>query len=39
MSKKYKRYLKLKRRHKTIQRKLERETKRLSRAMAEVFGI
>lgn len=39
MSKAYRKYLKLRRRHRTIARKLARESKRLNRQMSEVFGV
>lgn len=37
-NKQYKRFIKLKRKHKAIQRKLAREQKKLNRALWEVFG-
>ena len=39
MSKAYRRYIKILRKHRAIQRKLAREQKRLNRAMWEVFGL
>ncbi len=39
MSKEYRRFLKLMRKHRTIRRKLERETKKLNRAMHDVFNV
>lgn len=39
MSKAYRRFIKLQRKHRSIQRKLAREQKRLNRAMWEVFGV
>ena len=39
MSKVYRRFIKLQRKHRAIERKLAREQKRLNRAIWEVFGI
>lgn len=39
MSKAYRRFIKLQRKHRAIQRKLAREQKRLNLAIWEVFGL
>lgn len=39
MSKAYRRFIKLQRKRRSIQRKLAREQKRLNRAIWEVFGL